>query len=147
MANALYGKGRNKFARGDILWMAAGDTIRVCLLKAAYADMTKIDTDEFFTALGANVVGNNGGATRADCPQLTLIDPVLGVCDANDVTLTTVPGAVGVCNSICIFKDSGVDGTSPLIALIETATGLPVTPYGGDITFQFDAGANKIFKL
>jgi len=148
MANALYGKGRNKFARGDIKWLAAaGDTIKCCLLKTAYAGMPQIDNHEWFTDLGANVVGNAGGATRADCQQLTLIDPALGVCDANDVTLTAVPGAVGVCDYICIFKDSGVDGTSPLLALIATATGLPVTPNGGDIAIQWDAGANKIFKL
>lgn len=36
---------------------------------------------------------------------------------------------------------------SPLIAYIDTATGLPVTPNGGDITIAWDSGANKIFKL
>ncbi len=148
MANALYGKGRNKFARGDILWKAAaGSTIRGCLLKTAYAGMAQIDIHEWWTDLGANVVGNAGAATRASCPQLTLADPALGVCDAGDITITAVPGAVGVCDYICIFLDSGVDGTSPLIALIATATGLPVTPNGGDITIQWDEGANKIFKL
>jgi hypothetical protein len=34
-----------------------------------------------------------------------------------------------------------------LIARIDTATGLPVTPNGGDITVQWDAGADKIFTL
>ena len=146
MSNALYGKGRNKFARGDLKWLASGgDTIRICLLKAAYSPV--IDTHEFFTDWGANVVGNSGGSGRADCPQLTLIDPALGVCDANDVTLVTVPGSAGACNYIGCFKDTGVDGTSPLIFLIDTATGLPVTPNGGDINISFDSGANKIFKL
>lgn len=146
MGNSLYGKGRNKFARGDINWLASGgDTIRVCLLKDDYSPV--IDTHEFFSDLGANVVGNAGAAARTSCPALTLIDPALGVCDANDATLTAVPGSVGICNYICIFKDSGVDGTSPLLALIDTATGLPITPNGGDITIQWDAGANRIFKL
>jgi len=49
--------------------------------------------------------------------------------------------------SIEIYKDSGVESTSRLIANIDTATGLPVTPNGGDITVVFDAGANRIFKL
>jgi hypothetical protein len=35
----------------------------------------------------------------------------------------------------------------PLIAYIDTATGLPVTPNGGDITIAWDSGANRIFKL
>ncbi len=146
MANALYDKGRNKFATGELHWKASGgDTFRVCLLKDDY--IPALDTHEFFSDLGTNVVGNSGGSTRADCPALTLLDPSAGVCDAEDVTLTAVPGAAGQCDYICIFKDTGVDATSPLVALIDTATGLPVTPNGGDITVQWDNGANKIFKL
>ena len=146
MANALYDKGRNKFARGEIAWqVAAGDTMRVCLLKTAYTP--DLANHEFFDDLGANVVGSSGSGGRAQCPSLTLIDPVDGVVDADDETITAVPGAVGVCDYICIFKDSGVDGTSPLLALIDSATGLPITPNGGDITIQWDAGADKIFKL
>jgi len=34
-----------------------------------------------------------------------------------------------------------------LIAFIDTATNLPVTPNGGDIIVAWDNGANKIFKL
>jgi hypothetical protein len=30
---------------------------------------------------------------------------------------------------------------------IDAATGLPLTPNGGDVTIQWDNGANKIFKL
>ena len=148
MANALYDKGRNHFAMGDILWKASGgSSIRCCLVKAAYTP--DLANHEFWTSLGANVVGNSGGATRADCPAITLADPVAGVCDSSDVstTLTTVPGAAGACNYIAIFKDTGVDGTSLLIALIDTGTGLPITPNGGDVVITLDNGANKIFKL
>lgn len=147
MASALYGKGRNKFARGDILWKSGGDTIRACLVKDDYAGMSQIDVHEWFTDLGANVVGNAGAATRASCPQITLSDPALGVCDGGDVTVTVVPTSVGICNYIAIFKDSSVDGTSALIALIDDATGLPVTPNNGDITITWAETANKIFKL
>jgi hypothetical protein len=31
--------------------------------------------------------------------------------------------------------------------VIDTATGMPFLPNGGDIQIQFDAGANRIFKL
>ena len=145
MANALYGLGRNKFARGEINWISGGDTIRACLVKTAYSP--SIDGHDFFDDLGANVVGSADGATRADCPQIILSDPALGVCDGGDVTLTAVTSGVGQCDYIAIFKDSGVDGTSPLLALIDTAAGLPITPSGGNITFAWDSGANKIFKL
>ena len=36
---------------------------------------------------------------------------------------------------------------SLLIAFFDTATAMPVTGNGGDITIIWDTGANKIFKL
>lgn len=58
-------------------------------------------------------------------------------------------------NNIKFYNPAGGSETSsftwstesPLIAYIDTATGLPVTPNGGDITIAWDSGANKIFKL
>jgi hypothetical protein len=136
MANALYDKGRNRFAIGDIHWKASGgDTIKTALVDNTYTP--NLSTDEFWSEISAKKVGT---------PQaLTLLDPVVGVCDANDVTFTAVTG--NQVNYIVLYKDTGVEGTSPLIACIDTATGLPVTPNGGDIQVQWDNGANKIFKL
>ena len=68
-----------------------------------------------------------------------------GAADANDVTFTSVTGAS--IEAIVLYKDTGTDSTSPLIAFIDTATGLPITPNGGDIIVTWDNGANKIFKL
>ena len=49
--------------------------------------------------------------------------------------------------AIIIYVDSGTEATSPLIAYIDTATGLPITPNGGDIIVTWDNGTNKIFKV
>jgi hypothetical protein len=49
--------------------------------------------------------------------------------------------------AIAIYQDTGNEATSRLIAYIDTATGLPVTPNGGDINLNWDTGVNKIFKL
>lgn len=148
MANAMYGKGRNKFARGDIKWLATGgDTFKVFLIdSASYTPV--MDTHEFLSDVASGSrKGNSGGNTIASAPTLTLIDPVLGVCDANNVTFTGVPVGDPL-EYILIFKSTGVESTSPLIALIDTASsGLPVTPNGGDIVISWDDGANKIFKL
>lgn len=43
-------------------------------------------------------------------------------------------------------KDSGADSTSPLLLLIDTAPGLPITPDGMDIQIQWDNGSNQIAK-
>jgi hypothetical protein len=68
------------------------------------------------------------------------------VCDGGDITFTTVPTG-GPYEYLVIFKDAGTDTESPLIAYIDSATGLPVTANGGDINVAWDNGANKIFKL
>lgn len=68
-----------------------------------------------------------------------------GVADAADVTFSSVTGDVS--EALVFFKDTGTESTSRLILLIDTATGLPVTPNGGNITVAFDNGANRIFRL
>ena len=49
--------------------------------------------------------------------------------------------------ALILYQHTGTDATARLIAYIDTATGLPVTPNGGDITIVWDDGPNKIFKL
>ena len=68
-----------------------------------------------------------------------------GACDAADSTFTAVSGPT--IEAIVIYRDTGVEGTSALIAYIDAATGLPITPNTGDIIVNWDNGANKIFKL
>ncbi len=137
MANALYDSGRNAFARGDILWKAAGgSTIKVILVDTALYTVN--------LSTHANLSDVAAGA-RVATATLTLIDPTAGVCDANDVNYGNVTGASA--EALVIYKDTGVEATSTLIAYIDTATGLPVTPGGGPISITWDNGANKIFKL
>lgn len=134
MANALYDLGREAFLGGDLDWDA--NTIKLVLTDHA-ADTPNVATDDFLNDISAGTIATSGAfATKTKTN---------GVADADDITLTAVSGAS--CESINIFKDTGVAGTSNLIAYIDTATGLPVTPNGGDIIVQWDSGANKIFKL
>lgn len=137
MANALYDKGRNAFARGEINWLASGgDTIKVIL----------VDTADYTVDLANHdFLDDVPAAARVASATLTLSDPAAGVCDAGDVTFSAVTG--DPCEALIIYKDTGTEATSPLLAYIDTATGLPVTPNGGNITVTWDSGANKIFKL
>ena len=145
MANALYGLGRQGFLSGTIDWDT--DNIKVLLIDAT--DYTvSIDVNQYCNldtiVAGARVT--NGLSANLGTKTVTL-----GVADAADITLSTVSGEQ--CEAIVIFKDGGGGGVSQsgttdlLIAYIDTATGLPITPNGGDITISWDAGANKIFKL
>ncbi len=135
MANALYDLGREGFLGGDIDWDA--DNIKL-LLRDENDDAPNLATDQFLSDIlvAARV------ATSANFASKTKTN---GVADAADVTLSSVTGDES--ESIDIYQDTGVEGTSRLICNIDSATGLPVTPNGGDITIQWDSGANKIFKL
>lgn len=147
MANALYDKARQSFLSQSPALDWDTDTIKVFLLDAA-SYTPDLATHQYLSDVPAAArKGNSGGTTRADAPTLTGKTVTAGVADAADVTITAVPAGAAL-EYILIFKDDGVaDASSPLIALIDTATGLPVTPNGGDITIQWDEGANKIFKL
>lgn len=68
-----------------------------------------------------------------------------GVFDADDVTFTAVSG--DQFEAILIYIDTSVDATSRLVAYIDSGTGLPYTPSGGNITITWPSGADKIFHL
>ena len=135
MANALYGKGREKFLTGDIAWDT--DNIRAALVDTASYTVA-IDTDEFLDDVPS-------GARVATSGNLTGKTTNLGVADASNVTFSTVTGAS--IEAIVIYKHVTDDTDSPLIAYIDSATNLPITPNGGDITVAWDSGSNRIFKL
>jgi len=135
MANALYDKGREGFLDGSIDWDT--DDIRVILIDAADYTVDLAVHDNLDDIPGAARVAVSGALTGK-----TVTD---GVADAADVTFSAVSGDVS--EALVIYKHTGTESTSRLIAYIDSATGLPVTPNGGDITVQWDAGANKIFKL
>jgi len=135
MANALYDLGREGFLDGTIDWDT--DNIKVVLVDATdYVVNLATDNDLADIAVGGRV------ATSANLSSKTV---TAGVADAADVTFSTVTGDES--EALVIYQDTGVEGTSRLIAYIDSATGLPVTPNGGDITVTWDSGANKIFKL
>lgn len=135
MANGLYDKGRSKFLDGTISW--SSDNIKIVLVDAA--DYTvSLSTHEFLSDIPS-------GARVATSDNLTTKTSTSGIADADNVTFTAVTGDPS--EAIVIYKDTTNAATSPLIAYIDTATGLPVTPNGGDITITWDNGTNKIFKL
>lgn len=133
MANILYPKGKENFISGNI--DLVNDTIRAVLIdtgtytyNAAHADYADL----------SGVVGSESGAFASK-------DVTDGVFDAADITFSSVTGAT--VEALVIFKDTGTAANDLLIAYIDSATGLPATPNGGDITIQWDSGANKIFAI
>ena len=135
MANALYDLGRQKFLEGAIAILT--DNIKLVLVDTATYTVN-LATDEFLSAIPA-------GERVATSVNMTAKTSTAGVFDAADITFSSVTGDIS--EALVLYKDTGVDTTSPLLAFIDTATGLAVTPNGGDITVTWDNGVNKIFKL
>lgn len=135
MANALYDHGREGFLDGSIDW----DTDDIKLVGVDEAD----DTPDL--ANDEDLADRTAGARVGTSGNFASKTVAAGVADAADVTVSTVSG--DQFESFDIYQDSGVEGTSRLICNIDTATGLPFTPSGGDITYTWDSGANRIFKL
>lgn len=135
MANALYDKGREGFLDGSIDF----DTNNIKIMLIDEAD------DTIDLAVDEDLADRAGASRVATSGNLASKTVTAGVADAADVTFTAVTGDVS--ESIDMYQDTGVEATSRLILNIDTATGLPVTPNGGDITVTWDSGANRIFKL
>lgn len=140
MANVLYDKGRNAFLQGSINWVTANIKASLITLVNAPTGYTfNASLDEFFASVPTE---SRVGFSVASLAGKTATS---GIADADDSVFTGASGpTVG---AIVIWKDTGTATNSPLIAYIDTATGLPVQPNGGDITVQWDNATNKIFKL
>jgi len=102
------------------------------------ADYTVNTAHDFYDDVAA--ASRVGTATAL--ASRTINSPTAGVYDAADTSLVTVTGDPS--EAILLFKDTGVEATSSLIAYID---GFQVTPNGGTIVLQWDSGANRIFAL
>src|SRR5262249_38277863 len=145
MANAMYQNGLKHFARGDILWLAAGGSAIKAIMARSSAYTPNLTTDEFFSDITGGGIGNNGNTRRPGAVHLVLTDATGGgVCAAQNIKFSSVPTGVAI-QYLIVFKDTGADGTSPLLCFYDTGANLPVTPNNGDITISWDPGPNKVF--
>jgi hypothetical protein len=133
-ANALYDAGRDGFLGGDNDW----DSDHRVILHDDADDTVSLSVDDFLNDVAS-------AARVAVSTALASPTHTAGVADAADKTLTAVTG--DQFERLIIYQHTGTESTSDLVASIDTATGLPLTPNGGDITITWDNGSNKIFKL
>jgi hypothetical protein len=133
MANALDPKAKEDFLAGNL--NLSSNTITIALIDTALYTFSTAHEDRADIA-------NSAVITTANLANKTITS---GVFDADDATFTAVSGAN--CEALIIFHNTGTQGTSRLIAYIDTATGLPILPNGGDIIVRFSSGADKIFAL
>src|SRR4051794_3588168 len=124
MANRLFDRGREAFlgpASGQINWL--NDTIKVVLCTSAYTPNAA--TDQYLSDVP-------GGARVATSGALTGKTVTNGVADADDVTFSAVAAGSSVTQAV-VYKDTGTAASSPLVALIDSASGFPLATSGNDI--------------
>jgi hypothetical protein len=142
VASSLFNPGREGFLDGTIDYDTA--VIKVALVRGYTFDATHKWVSDV-TGAGGTLV-----ATSAALSSKTVTD---GVADAADVTFTSVAAGAAI-PAIIVFQSSAVTGGADvaataqrLVAYIDTATGLPVTPNGQNISVAWDNGSNRILKL
>lgn len=134
MANAIYPIAKKALLDADIDLSA--DTIKIVLCTSSYTYSTAHDFLNDVTA-GYRV------ATSAALSSKTTTG---GAFDAADVTFASLTGST--VTSWILFRDTGVESTSNLIAYFDTVSGggaLSYTPNGSSFTLQF--GASGIFTI
>ena len=122
MASQLYPQGAahliGKSTKADLI----ADNVNVLFYAGSYNSAHEFVSD----LAGASIIarsGNLAGKTSTN-----------GVFDANDITVTAVSGSAFT--HVILYKDTGTDSSSPLIAIFDVAS---FTPTGGDINVVFNA--------
>lgn len=109
-----------------------GGTVKVAL----------VDTGTYTYSTAHDFYNDLSGVVGTD-QTIANTSVTAGLFDGDDVTFTAVSGAS--VEALVIYISTGNAATSRLVAYIDSATGLPVTPNGGDITITWNASG--IFQL
>jgi hypothetical protein len=125
MATQLYPQGKNHLLGKTTQIDLDSDTIKAMLVDNSTTVYNS--AHEFVSSLaGGGIVARSGALTS---PTLTA-----GLFDAADILLPAVAGPN--IQAIIVYKDSGSDASSPLIAWMDIT---PFGPTGGDITIVWNA--------
>ncbi len=125
MANQLY-----PFGKAHLLGRATKVDLVADTIKLLFYDASA----DVYDSANEFVAGLTAGEIIARSAALAGKTVTSGVFDADDVTLSAVTG--DQFESVIIYKDTGSDATSPLIAWWDVTA---FTPNGGDITVVFNA--------
>lgn len=139
MSNALFAAYRTAV-------LSAPPNLSSATIKAMFVD----HADDTPSTSADDFINDIASAARvpaiASCPTLgtkTLGTVAAGVFDAADTTFSSLTG--DQVESLILFEDSGTESTSDLLAYWDSATGLPLTPNGGDVTVTWHASGILTF--
>ncbi|MCH9735905.1 MAG: hypothetical protein K0U78_15355 [Actinomycetia bacterium] len=139
MANVLYDLAKQSLLTAGLNWTTAD--LRVMLVDTANYTINAV-TDEFLN----DITDNAGAEVARTTAAMTNPTALLGVADADDISFLSVAGGT-TAEAVVIYEQVTNDTDSPLIAYIDTATGLPVTTDGNNVNVLWDSGADRIFAI
>src|SRR5690242_4179083 len=120
MASQLYPKGKAHILGLSTKADLVADTIKVMLIHSATASYS--GSNEFVGDLSSGgIIARSGGLSSKTVTS--------GTFDAADITITAVSGST--VDAVILYKDTGSDSTSPLLAWFDVST---FTPNGSDVT-------------
>ena len=134
MANTVQNSIRNG------VWNSGIPDLITLTVKAMFidnADDTVVATDDFID----DILSAARVPAIASCPALaSKTNGVVGVgvFDAVDTVFTSLSGDAS--EQLILFEDSGSEATSDVVCFWDTATGLPLTPNGANVTAAWAAG-------
>lgn len=134
MANAYYNDFGNNLLGNGVHGQTDLDTddIRIVLYDEGADALNLADVDLADILAGARI------AVSANLSSKTVGSVGDGIFDHADEVFSSVTGAS--VESLVYYEHTGSDSTAPLMFNLDTWTGLPVTPNGGDITAAPAAG-------
>lgn len=122
MASQLYSKGAGHILGASTKVDLVADTIKILFYSGSITT-----TNEFVSDLtGASIIARSGALAGKTVTN--------GVFDANDITVTAVSGSAFT--HVILYKDTGADASSVLIAVFDITS---FTPTGGDISVIWNA--------
>jgi hypothetical protein len=132
----VYGKAKELILNGDL--DITNSDIRVLFVKSSYSPNRTVH--EHVSDIGSSSISQR-------TTQLQNVTNNLGVIDADDFLSIVYNGQAF--NAFVLYKNTGSDTTSKLIAYIDTSVGLP---YSGSsealpLSIVWDNGQNKIISI
>lgn len=143
MPNGLFDSAKESFLSGGLNLSSVNLAVALVDNGTLVPNLSNHDfMNDIRTAVVYDSVDNSNTAPATDYLASKSITD--GTFSANDITLSAVSGSTA--ESLVIYEDNGGgDASSALVVYLDTATGLPVTPNGGDISIAWDSSG--IFSL
>ena len=131
MASSQYTKGLQKIINGNVSLLS--DDLKLVLVDVDTGYTVNLDTHEFLSDVSASwrISTSTNLATKTVTID-TAPSPDQVMFDCADGSFTSVSGVST--EAVVLFKDTGVEGTSPLIAYFDGAS-VALTPNGNDVNY------------